>query len=242
MNASAQSARSTLTQRRSFMPWGIRTVYRLDLPLSPSAFCALAAALPALLPEEVYSGKPLRDLKGREPASLPDPTQAGDELFFAAGTVYTGTKSERPAAARDLLGEPFQLRALSKFVEFDGPNHIVYSPAVALSDGMPHLMGAEGYLRDIGSLVPLVLEKVRLGLEFFSGSFAGSMFGFSPAVTETVRVELEPGNASVLIDAVQKSAAEPPLARGGYFEKLSDLLRKSCSFNLGDDFRGKRAA
>lgn len=240
--ASSDPIHSSLKLSRSLLPWGVRAEYRVEAALSPSAFVQLVCGAAELIPEQALDGKPLRDLKGREPGSLGEAALSGDELFFASGTIYTGTHSTHPQGMRALVGEPFYLRITSKFIEFDGPAHIVYSPAIVLGEDVPSLLPAAEYVREIGRLVPLALDRVRLGVELFSGSFAGSMFGFSPAVTESLYLELTPGAAKLSIDAALKRSADLPLSREGYFERADRVFQAACGFSMIKDFREKQAA
>ena len=201
------------------------------------------------------------DLRGRPPETLPVEDQtsllfrevgettarAEEELFYSQGTIFQPLPLNG-AEAKDEDGEddegsiepesiPFFFRIVSRFDSFKGDSHIVHRviprASGVLHQLLPHLSG-----RLMTRMVPLELDKVRLGLESYKAAGLGSLLGRAPVVQS--RLYLEVTKDTITIEAHREGSkrgenipfAEQALLAGidatlrdcGLYRDLSDKI------------------
>lgn len=162
-------------------------------------------------PSESFSNKQVQDrLKPGE-----------EELFFTNGVIFDtpATLDEyEKVSTEELPSTAFSYRVSTRFDRFDGSRHIVHqfvpsgtSPVTSL---MPPLS-----VSAICQCIPLRLDYIRVGIEFFKGRFFGAMLGSAPVIFNRFYLEISPERIQL------KSKSE--LERGN--DKLSPKSREVLS-------------
>ncbi|MFN8390075.1 MAG: hypothetical protein U0136_07270 [Bdellovibrionota bacterium] len=150
---------------------------------------------PVLL--EDMRGRPYDEFPESEQSALENLRRAQEEEIFFGGGALIDTEDEVSEGATP-HEQPFFLRITSKFETFKGDKHIVYriqhSESPALEEIRPNLSA-----RLLARLLPLRLDKIRLGLESYRSSTLGSIFGMVPAVQD--RLFLEITSSSIRVTA-----------------------------------------
>ena len=136
----------------------------------------------------------IEDLRGRPADAFADTERSAsdplrrlqeEEIFFSDGVILP-TEDSKDSDGAEI---PFYLRVSSKFETFKDNKHIVYrimhnaSPAL---DEIKSLLSAKMLAR----LLPLRLDKIRLGLENYRTKKFSSMFGSAPSVSDTLYLEI----------------------------------------------------
>lgn len=190
------------------------------------------------------------DLRGRPPETLPetdrvalqfhDPQSATarseEEIFYSQGTIFQPPPLGRgPEPDEDELIEredesiepeaiPFFFRLVSRFDSFKGDSHIVHRviprASGVLHQLLPHLSG-----RLMTRMVPLELDKVRLGLESYKTTGLGSLIGRAPVVQSRLYVEVTKETITIEAHRDGSKGAELPFAEQSLLAGIDATLR-----------------
>lgn len=218
---------SELDVHKNFLLNKFSSDYRVETDLTPFILPELVHALLInIVPEEVWKGGMLSDVKGREQDDAH--RDLGDELFSIRGKCYKPGEWEA-----DVMHE-FKVDCRTKFSTFEGDHHIVYTPEMIRHGVIPPWAD----LKALGRLFPLEITHFRMGLEFFRSGFFTNMLGFAPSVVEILLVEADQKKMVLEIHGdAHKTRSEPPLTRRGLFDKLNDVLSPILGFSLAQDYQ-----
>lgn len=212
------------------------------------------------------------DLRGRPPETLPeaervalqfhDPQSASpraeEEIFYSQGTIFQPPavgQVDAVAGEAELIEQeeediepeaiPFFFRLVSRFDSFKGDSHIVHRviprASGVLHQLLPHLSG-----RLLTRMVPLELDKVRMGLESYKTAGLGSLIGRAPIVQSRLYIEVT--KESITIEAHRdgskrdgsKAGTELPFAEQSLLAGIDATLRDCGLYeNLSDKISEK---
>lgn len=222
---------SELDVHRNFLLNKFSSDYKVETEITPFILPDLVhVLLNKIIPEEVWKGENLSDVKGREQDDAH--RDQGDELFSVRGRCFKAGEWEA-----DVMHE-FKVDGRTKFSSFEGDHHIVYVPELVRHGVLPSWAD----VRLIGRLFPLEITHFRMGLEFFKSGFITNMLGFAPSVVEVLLIEADQKNFTLEIHGdAHKTRTEPPLTRRGLFEKLDNALNPVLGFSLLKDYEERLA-
>ena len=228
---------STLAVKKQLYPYGYAVEYLLRLEPAPHSLTRLLHAMVKdILPPEFISGSSVSNIKGHRalqsestvssvPAGAIEPAGV---LAIAAKLAPGAEEGESPALpARALISTAFK--------EFQGARSIVYQ--VYCTDPqalLPKLTGAELPASQ------LQIDSFRLGFELLENRLLSFIAAQSPVVMQSLLIECSPATLALSLRAeglARKTAL--PLAKNQLFQKLDDLLRKQCGFELSNDYQLK---
>jgi len=227
---------SSLDLRRQLLPPGYTAEYRMQFALQAARAPMLADRLLSdLIPRVALLEEDLRDLQGHDPEAPSAPIAPawqprGEELFFAAGKVTIDSirsDSPRPPA------EEFTVAVHTSFLAFEGNHHIKHGAKESRARSLPAYVP----LRALGRVFPLQLTALRTGLEIFESRRFLASLGFSPVVTQTLRIEWYDGTAYLRVTAEGlKEREQLPLQRDNLAGKLDELTAELCGVAWSEDY------
>jgi hypothetical protein len=175
--------------------------------------------------------KELKDIKGREPheESLLNSVlkPSGEELLLVAGQIATESRDG------DFNWEPFQVACHTEFNRFEDPRSIVHSAKVSGSTILPDWL--PWWL--LGTVAPLKLEHLRLGLELFTSRFVLTRLSLTPTVSETILIEADQKNIAIKL-RTERPYWKPcnPFRDIRLLRGLSDCLGDLLGVSLEESF------
>ncbi len=212
MHCSLKKSRSWLTGRYS-------VCFDAAIKISPSTLPLIVDGIVRhVIPDATMSNAVLKDLKGFDLPALN--TAPKEEILLIKGEVpLHSTGDERNS---------FRLELFSNFKAFVGTHQIEHSTTELRRGVLPEFVRT----RNIGRIFPLLISEVRLGLEqFTSQQFA--FFGFTPEVTQRLKLEIKDGDLKVEITAEKlRSLVDLPFSASGVFQRLSQVLKTSINTDL----------
>ena len=205
------------------------------------------------------------DLRGRPPETLPEEDRVAlqfhdahsatprseEEIFYSQGTIFQPpTIGRLPEPEEEELIEredediepeaiPFFFRLVSRFDSFKGDSHIVHRviprASGVLHQLLPHLSG-----RLMTRMVPLELDKVRLGLESYKTTGLGSLIGRAPVVQSRLYIEVTKETITIEAHRDGSKGAELPFAEQSLLAGIDATLRDCGLYeNLSDKISEK---
>jgi len=177
--------------------------------------------------------KTLLDLKGRgDRDSLYDDPQQPERLFFVSGSLVTEEEGQENEGEKKLI--PFSYSLQSSFDSFVGARHISYN---LHSEGTGAAEGLESII-DFLNKNEVLLERVWLGVDLFTGTFFGTYLGFTPVVRDSFLVEYsKEGLLFELNSESLKTRTELPFERNALLGKLPHLINALSSEDLQGAYR-----
>ena len=231
---------STLETSRTLIPFGFTCCYTVRLDANSQGVSALAdAIIKQLLPQELFRGEPLINLRGLEsPAALltecaaPPPAQ-GEELFYLGGEMTPPQEQEEDSVQEVTLPSPFRISIHTEFLEFQGSNDIVHTAALKRAWALPQSFP----LKDFVLLINPEITALRFGLDFFRARFLSALSGSSPVAYESLQIDACAGQAAIqIISEGLKRRSDLPLQKGRWFSKTAQLLKQTLGFDLEQDY------
>ena len=231
--------KSSLSIRRTYIPFGYSSEYELRCELQPWQLPNFAfAVLSNFLDPAFLLRSTIEDLKGRDPELLIDPSIStnlrprGFELIFMAGKRFS-MMGDDPQTAVVQEDENFSFSVLTPFSSFEGSRHIKHSMDISRV-GLPDWILAH----EIARAFPLDIDCFRIGLDLFEPKF-GSILGITPTVTQTLLIDADSTSCNLKIMSDTKDRDMLPFARDEYLKKLDRVFSEIFSIGLIDDYRAK---
>jgi hypothetical protein len=225
---------STATVKKTYWPaqWSIN--YRASFPLKPfHGAIVLDTALRRILPSEVFTNKPVLNLKGRDssvvlaPGTPSSALPKGEELLFIKGAFIRGKSKD------DLID--FKVRLSSEFLDFPSARAIQHTIA-SISTGVPEFLP----IQRLGVAFPVKLDRIRFGLDHFTAQRGSLLSGVGPVVTESLRVDIAHDELFLEIDAERLPSKDTiPFETGGKFSFLCHSIKAASEVDLLNDFKQK---
>lgn len=174
----------------------VASLTQLFLKFSPEMMSYLS--LPRYAPQ-AGRAVPLEisNVRGRPPAAFglqsarPKLEQNCEELFWGEGSIvhtdHRSTADERASSSEK--DEPFHFRLLSRFDSFQGSQKIVHRVEPQASRSLREV---QHWLRPdrLARMLPLHLERVRFGSEFYRPRAITSLLGLTPMITGKFYLEI----------------------------------------------------
>lgn len=174
--------------------------------------------------------KQVSNMKGRDQRNLmavgtpPRFLPSADEFLFVYGKIV--------GAPRDVEGQDFSVEVTSTFLPSEY-KEMLHAPELKVK-GLPE----SAVVEKIGRVIPLRIQRFRMGFDIFQASLSSSFFGSVPTVTQTLLVEADERRCDVSINADGlKSRDQLPLTQDQIFERLGVALRKVFQFDLAADYQ-----
>lgn len=226
--------RAKFKRNRKFFPPGYSHDFEGEVELIPYSLPCLAdALLNQFLPNTALANATLEDLKGADlqRRTITDGLGA-EELFFVSGNIPVDLSATYPNA----LKEPFSIGIYTNFDSFQDPHHIVHKSRTERSGSLPQDFPVDR----IGRSVPLHLERLRLGMEFFESRFMTNFFGFSPVVQQVLQLEADTKKVKLIISVewINEKHREA-LSRHATLPRLEKLLLPVTTSNVVEEYRQK---
>jgi len=166
-----------------------------------------------VIPENVFTGKAIVDLKGRDKQNLllenfPDDQKPSEqEILFVQGAANHGV-------------EPITFRINTPFLRFSN-SHIEHSVTSERSFHAPRFLKA----KSLGEIIPFSLKHFRCGLERYQSLFKALSFGYVPEVVDRLIVDYSDGSLAVELQASNLlSPTTPPFFGVLEIESFLNLL------------------
>ena len=136
-------------------------------------------------------GRPAETFSGKSPEIKRLEKLNHEELFFLKGGIYEPASLKNnyeDISELELLPISFQL--LSHFETFQGSRHIVHQLSSKRS-GILEQLNTPLSVHDVTRTIPLSVESLRFGFEFFRSRRFGSLLGRTPAIAKRLYFELD---------------------------------------------------
>lgn len=173
-------------------------------------------------------GRPAETFRDYSPPQDVEKKLATEEVFLAKGVLHeTGTMTV-PDIVSPPRHIPFSFQIQSCFENFESPQSILYTGSTRLrSDIEPQLPPMS--LRTTLQLLPLEIQQLRFGLEWFRPRFTTTFLGLAPHVERRFFVECSRDEVSVWAEDAF-SDESPPFSEEGYISHFSTALSKAGLF------------
>ncbi|MCB0345446.1 MAG: hypothetical protein KDD66_10025 [Bdellovibrionales bacterium] len=150
------------------------------------------------------------NLRGRPPESFQGklgPATGEEELLHISGKVLKLEKNPspiNPAAIEELAGSDFALSVNSRFAKFSPSGSIEHLVRKSLSGPLGSMpsAGAEEFL----FLMPLWVQRLRIGIEIYEKKFFGFSLGSAPQIVR--RLFLDAGPTAITLFAADELAED----------------------------------
>lgn len=230
--------KSDLKIKRSWIGKSYEIEYQASIKLPSMSLPILSDHLiNQVLPSELLTAASTLDLKGAnntikqsvEISSSKDlaqqrPVYDREELLYLKGDVLVDLDTQQY--------EPFQIIRASNFDSFKGQHHIIHS----LETKHFGALDTTFTLSEVPLLFPIVLNKLKIGLELFS-SQRTFIIGFAPEVTQSLLLEADQTSCLINIRAERLYAKTSlPLERYSLFNKLDLALKQLTGWSLIEDY------
>ncbi|NLF25791.1 MAG: hypothetical protein GX589_09085 [Deltaproteobacteria bacterium] len=231
---------SKLETRLTLIPYGYTRCYTVELEASAEKLQALAdEILNNLLPASIFRGETLLNFSGTQARTnlLKDSPYSfqhrPEELFFMTGKVILPSEDEAPPDQSPPPPQRFQVSIRSQFKEFKGSKEIEHSTQITIDWGLPQTFP----LREFVSLLKPDIEYLRFGFDLFRARFLSTLLGCYPVVSDSLLIEALPGRVAIqTISEGLKRQTDLPLQKDGWFEKTTEVLKRSLDFDLKHDY------
>lgn len=134
-----------------------------------------------------------KNVKGRDRSCvlIPElPAPLGEELVTVGGTIATGQET-----SGEFSWAPFHLSLVTRFSKFEGNRTIIHSVEEMRSDSLPQWL--PWWL--LGAAAPIRVQYARFGFDRFTSAFSMYRFGFTPVVSDSLRLDLTTAQLSILL-------------------------------------------
>lgn len=224
---------STLRFKRTFFPPGVRAEYTLELH-SPTPFLPLLvdAALREIIAPLILNKKSISNLKGRDRVNVlnaglaPRYQPSGDEFFYVAGEIVSSPRASG--------GQEFSVAINSTFLPSE-VSEMLHAPEL-IWRGLPK----EVPLMKLGRIIPVRINKFRLGFDVFHQRRVSSLMGAVPTVTQTILLEADQHRCDISIVAEDlKSRTQEILKRDELFARISRSIEAAFGLNIQQDYESK---
>ena len=230
---------SNLLIKRNFFTWKWVSNFSLSITLSPGSFPMIVDAiygkfLPTIL-GEIDRAREIKNIKGKDLS----PGSPESELFFLAGEVEVKEDQEErqedpEPEAKQVKFENWQILGQARFHAFGENNSVKYKAECFRTSNVPDNLN----LKLIGQNAEYISKELRVGLEFFSPSFASSLFGALPAVSESLYLNCNPERLSLTINSERlKNKQELPLQNGSVMDLFDTSLSTILNFEIKNDYQ-----
>ncbi len=176
---------------------------------------------------------PLKNMRGRPAetfgsgvSEIQQSKTGREELFYSDGFLLTPPQrlAQHPDDVSELDREPFHFALHSEFHEYSSSGNAVHK-LVPSGSGLLDPAVAHLGVRNISQLLPVHLQKVRFGLEWYKKKFFGNFLGQVPAVQSRLYVEVSERHIWVMSEEEGlRNKADLPLAETSIFQALDHSL------------------
>ncbi|MFM1847425.1 MAG: hypothetical protein RL417_899 [Pseudomonadota bacterium] len=232
----------SITFSRTLIPWGFTARIELLIPTPRGGLGDLYTEIVReLLPPGALIGETITDRKGRAASVVLDqatPASAlprGEEILFVAGRTPTPDE-ELPEITPENLSEPFDLSIVSSFEQFVGDHHIAHRTTVERRGAFAEILDIPA----IGRLWPLVIDRLRFGIEYFRSHRSG-IFGYTPTVERTLLIDADGADIRVVFEHERLTARSPEqLLADDAVQALTTVIARGTGANLDAFIRSAR--
>lgn len=224
----------SISFKRSFIPWGFTAHLELLIPSPKRGLGDLYTELVnELVPAGALKGEIITDRKGRDPTVILDEatpshlTPRREEILFVAGRTPT-PEEEVEEITPASLSEPFDVSITTAFESFVGDHHIAHRTAIERHGALSEALD----VRRIGRMWPLVIDRIRFGLELFR-SRRTNFFGYTPTVERTVLIDADKEVIRVVFEHERLTTRDSAqLLADDTFRALAHILGRGAGVNL----------